>query len=124
MNAATSREASLDLAPVTHASGTIALPGSKSISNRALLLAAMATGPTRLRGLLDADDVDRMLDALAILGVRVDRDATISLQPVVTLSTYDCMIDSSKSSFESISRYTAPVLTPAAAATSRTVVSS
>jgi 3-phosphoshikimate 1-carboxyvinyltransferase len=64
----------LDLPPVAHAAGTIALPGSKSISNRVLLLAALATGTTRVRGLLDADDVDRMLDALAALGVRIDRE--------------------------------------------------
>jgi 3-phosphoshikimate 1-carboxyvinyltransferase len=64
---------SLALAPVAHAAGTVALPGSKSISNRVLLLAALATGTTRVRGLLDADDVERMLEALATLGVRIDR---------------------------------------------------
>ena len=64
---------SLALAPVAHAAGTVALPGSKSISNRTLLLAALATGTTRVRGLLDADDVERMLEALATLGVRIDR---------------------------------------------------
>ena len=64
----------LDLAPASHAEGTIALPGSKSISNRTLLLAALATGSTSVRGLLVADDVDRMLDALATLGVDVIRD--------------------------------------------------
>jgi len=67
--------ASLDLPPLAHAAGTIALPGSKSISNRTLLLAALASGATRVCGLLDADDVDRMLDALVALGVRIDRDA-------------------------------------------------
>ncbi|MBK6337616.1 MAG: 3-phosphoshikimate 1-carboxyvinyltransferase [Betaproteobacteria bacterium] len=65
------RPASLDLAPATAARGTVALPGSKSISNRTLLLAALADGPTRVRGLLDADDVDRMLEALAALGIAV-----------------------------------------------------
>jgi 3-phosphoshikimate 1-carboxyvinyltransferase len=63
----------IDLAPVGHAAGTVALPGSKSISNRTLLLAALAHGDTIVRGLLDADDVDRMLDALAALGVRTER---------------------------------------------------
>ena len=67
-------EPSLELAPLLHAAGTLALPGSKSISNRVLLLAALASGTTRLRGLLDADDVDIMLDALATLGVRIDRE--------------------------------------------------
>jgi len=64
----------LDLPPVTHASGTVALPGSKSISNRTLLLAALSGGATRVQGLLDADDVDRMLDALVHLGLRIDRE--------------------------------------------------
>ena len=65
----------LDLPPAARAAGTVALPGSKSISNRTLLLAALATGTTRVRGLLDADDVDRMLEALATLGVRIDSHA-------------------------------------------------
>ncbi len=62
----------LDLAPMTRAAGTVALPGSKSISNRTLLLAALAHGDTIVRGLLDADDVDRMLEALTALGIRID----------------------------------------------------
>src|SRR5947207_12386883 len=62
----------LDLAPMSHAEGVITLPGSKSISNRTLLLAALSSGDTRLAGLLDADDVDRMKDALGALGVEVD----------------------------------------------------
>jgi len=62
----------LDLAPVARVEGTIVLPGSKSISNRTLLLAALASGDTRLTGLLDADDVDRMRDALGALGVQID----------------------------------------------------
>ncbi|MEO8739945.1 MAG: 3-phosphoshikimate 1-carboxyvinyltransferase [Casimicrobiaceae bacterium] len=63
----------LDLPPVARAAGVVRLPGSKSISNRTLLLAALAHGTTRVTGLLDADDVDRMLDALRLLGVRIDR---------------------------------------------------
>ena len=58
---------------MARAEGVVALPGSKSISNRTLLLAALAGGDTVVRGLLDADDVDRMHDALAALGIRVDR---------------------------------------------------
>jgi len=64
----------LDLAPTVRASGTVSLPGSKSISNRTLLLAALSRGRTEVKGLLDADDVDRMLEALATLGIRVQRD--------------------------------------------------
>jgi 3-phosphoshikimate 1-carboxyvinyltransferase len=63
------RQPHLDLAPATRAAGTIRLPGSKSISNRTLLLAALADGETSLRGVLEADDTARMLDALRTLGV-------------------------------------------------------
>jgi len=59
----------LELAPVRQAAGTVRLPGSKSISNRALLLAALAQGDTRLVGLLEADDTRVMREALARLGV-------------------------------------------------------
>src|SRR5207244_3164691 len=62
----------LDLAPVARMAGTVRLPGSKSISNRTLLLAALARGTTEVAGLLDADDVLRMLDALRMLGVRIE----------------------------------------------------
>ena len=66
--------ACIELPPAAHARGVVELPGSKSISNRTLLLAALASGSTAVRGLLIADDVDRMLDALATLGVAVERD--------------------------------------------------
>jgi len=64
----------LQLGPVHRVAGTVRLPGSKSISNRALLLSALARGETRLLGLLDADDTRVMLDALAQLGVRSERE--------------------------------------------------
>ena len=48
----------LTLAPARHAEGTVALPGSKSISNRTLLLAALARGTTTLTGLLESDDTE------------------------------------------------------------------
>ncbi len=62
----------LDLAPAARAAGTLRLPGSKSISNRTLLLAALARGDTVLRGLLDSDDTRVMREALRSLGVAVD----------------------------------------------------
>ena len=62
------------LPPVLKASGTVKLPGSKSISNRALMLAASAFGRTRLTGLLRADDTERMLESLTKLGVKVTAD--------------------------------------------------
>lgn len=61
----------LDLKPVTRAQGEVQLPGSKSISNRTLLLAALASGTTEIRDLLRSDDTDRMLEALRALGVGV-----------------------------------------------------
>ncbi|HVS56453.1 MAG TPA: 3-phosphoshikimate 1-carboxyvinyltransferase, partial [Casimicrobiaceae bacterium] len=63
----------LDLQPVARMTGTVRLPGSKSISNRILLLAALARGITRIEGLLEADDVDRMLEALRALGIPLER---------------------------------------------------
>jgi 3-phosphoshikimate 1-carboxyvinyltransferase len=63
----------LDLAPVARMAGTVRLPGSKSISNRTLLLCALARGTTEVEGLLDADDVAIMLAALRTLGVRIER---------------------------------------------------
>jgi 3-phosphoshikimate 1-carboxyvinyltransferase len=60
---------SLELKPLSRAAGTVRLPGSKSISNRVLLLAALARGETRIGGLLDADDTRVMKDALEKLGV-------------------------------------------------------
>ncbi|MGB9128985.1 MAG: 3-phosphoshikimate 1-carboxyvinyltransferase [Thiobacillus sp.] len=63
----------LDLPASTAARGTVRLPGSKSISNRVLLLAALAKGTTIVRALLDSDDTRVMLDALRMLGVGVAR---------------------------------------------------
>ncbi|MBA3996745.1 MAG: bifunctional 3-phosphoshikimate 1-carboxyvinyltransferase/cytidylate kinase [Candidatus Accumulibacter sp.] len=62
----------LDLPPLMAAQGTVRLPGSKSISNRVLLLAALAEGETEVRDLLESDDTARMLDALKVLGVGVE----------------------------------------------------
>lgn len=64
----------LDLPPMLGAAGTVRLPGSKSISNRVLLLAALAEGETDIRDLLMSDDVERMLEALRALGVEWRRE--------------------------------------------------
>ncbi|UCV05868.1 bifunctional 3-phosphoshikimate 1-carboxyvinyltransferase/cytidylate kinase [Dechloromonas denitrificans] len=61
----------LDLPQLTSATGIVRLPGSKSISNRVLLLAALASGQTEVRDLLVSDDTERMLEALKALGVCV-----------------------------------------------------
>ena len=66
----------LDLPPLRGASGTVQLPGSKSISNRVLLLAGLARGSTVVQGLLDSDDTRVMLDALAALGCTLERQGS------------------------------------------------
>ena len=58
------------LNPIAKVDGEINLPGSKSLSNRALLLAAFANGTTKLTNLLDSDDITHMLKALSQLGVK------------------------------------------------------
>ena len=67
----------LDLPPLTSAHGSVRLPGSKSISNRLLLLAGMCDGTTTLHDLLESDDTQVMLDALRTLGcgVALESDA-------------------------------------------------
>ncbi|MGQ2966666.1 3-phosphoshikimate 1-carboxyvinyltransferase [Methylophilus sp.] len=65
----------LHLAAAAQATGAITLPGSKSISNRTLLLAALSDGVTVIRDLLDSDDTARMLEALQSLGVKLENIA-------------------------------------------------
>lgn len=65
----------LHLKPAKRAVGEITLPGSKSISNRTLLLAALADGITHIHALLASDDTERMLDALKLLGVPLEQTA-------------------------------------------------
>ncbi len=65
----------LTLSASTSAQGSITLPGSKSISNRTLLLAALADGVTEIRDLLASDDTSRMLEALEALGVKLENFA-------------------------------------------------
>ena len=62
----------LDLPPLQGASGCVSLPGSKSISNRVLLLAALSEGTTDIHDLLASDDTHVMLDALRQLGCAVE----------------------------------------------------
>jgi 3-phosphoshikimate 1-carboxyvinyltransferase len=71
----------LDLPPLLAASGRVRLPGSKSISNRVLLLAGLSSGTTVIHGLLESDDTRVMLDALIALGCRVERaDGAIRIE--------------------------------------------
>ena len=67
----------LDLPPLSGIAGTVRVPGSKSISNRALLLAGFAEGTTEISGLLHSDDTRVMIDALRQLGCRVEGDGHV-----------------------------------------------
>ncbi len=60
---------SITLQPIKHIQGTVTLPGSKSVSNRALLLAALSRGTTRITNILYSDDTHHMLTSLTTLGV-------------------------------------------------------
>lgn len=64
----------LTVTPIDSIDGTVTLPGSKSLSNRILLLAALSEGTTRVENLLESDDIKYMLDALDTLKVPVERD--------------------------------------------------
>ncbi|OQW89856.1 MAG: cytidylate kinase [Rhodoferax ferrireducens] len=71
----------LDIPPLETAGGCVTLPGSKSISNRVLLLAALSEGSTVVHDLLDSDDTRVMLDALRQLGCGVHQNgSTVTLQ--------------------------------------------
>jgi 3-phosphoshikimate 1-carboxyvinyltransferase len=75
----------LDLQPVMRAEGCVRLPGSKSISNRILLLAALAQGNTRIHDLLASDDTHVMLMALQKLGIKweqIDESQSYSVDGV------------------------------------------
>ena len=63
----------IDLQPSLHAQGIVRLPGSKSISNRMLLLSALAQGTTEIKDLLASDDTHVMLTALHLLGIQWQR---------------------------------------------------
>ena len=67
----------LDLPPLVRAGGRVRLPGSKSISNRVLLLAGLAAGTTEVHDLLDSDDTRVMLDALRQLGCGLVREGAV-----------------------------------------------
>ena len=81
----------LPLNAVSKASGTIKLPGSKSISNRTLLLAALANGSTLIKDLLASDDTDRMLDALKKLNVDLE---------AISETSHNVMIFGNKGEFQ------------------------
>ncbi|KAI4338810.1 hypothetical protein MLD38_023823 [Melastoma candidum] len=65
------------LRPIQEISGTVKLPGSKSLSNRILLLASLSEGTTLVDNLLNSDDVHYMLGALRTLGLNVEEDKAL-----------------------------------------------
>ncbi|GAV78648.1 EPSP_synthase domain-containing protein [Cephalotus follicularis] len=77
-----SRASEILLQPIKEISGTVTLPGSKSLSNRILLLAALSQGKTVVDNLLNSDDVHHMLVALGKLGLHVEEDS-VSKRAVV-----------------------------------------
>ncbi|MCX8521787.1 MAG: bifunctional 3-phosphoshikimate 1-carboxyvinyltransferase/cytidylate kinase, partial [Rhodoferax sp.] len=66
----------LDIPPLCAAVGSVTLPGSKSISNRVLLLAALSEGVSTIHDLLDSDDTRVMLVALKTLGCTIQQDGS------------------------------------------------
>src|SRR5579883_1730204 len=66
----------LNIEPLRHTPDVVvAVPGSKSITNRALILASLAAGDSTLRGTLDSDDTRVMITALRTLGIEVQTEA-------------------------------------------------
>ena len=74
----------LTVNPIVSLDGTVTLPGSKSLSNRCLLLAALSNGKTRVENLLESDDIRYMLEALDQMKVPVERDADDKTTVTVT----------------------------------------
>ncbi|KAK3266916.1 hypothetical protein CYMTET_24493 [Cymbomonas tetramitiformis] len=72
----------LTLQPIKKIDGVVRLPGSKSLSNRILLLAALAEGETTVENLLDSDDIRYMVGALEALGIEMDEDRAANIMKV------------------------------------------
>jgi 3-phosphoshikimate 1-carboxyvinyltransferase len=68
----------IEIRPVGTASGRIRPPGSKSITNRAIVIAALAEGQSLLRGALDSEDTQVMIEAWRRLGIPIEHDPTSS----------------------------------------------
>jgi len=82
----------LRLEPVRRAAGAVRLPGSKSISNRVLLLAALAKGETEIGGLLDADDTKVMREALSVLGIAFENEKIMGAGGAFPVSKADLFL--------------------------------
>ncbi|MFP8875893.1 MAG: 3-phosphoshikimate 1-carboxyvinyltransferase, partial [Myxococcota bacterium] len=66
----------LEIRPRSGLSARVRVPGSKSLTNRALPIAALASGTSTLTGALDSDDTRVMIESLATLGCRIERTGT------------------------------------------------
>jgi 3-phosphoshikimate 1-carboxyvinyltransferase len=75
---------SLTVTPIKSLDGVVTLPGSKSLSNRCLLLAALSDGTTKVENLLESDDIRYMLEALDQMKVPVERDPNDETTVIVT----------------------------------------
>jgi len=75
---------SLTVTPIKSLDGVVTLPGSKSLSNRCLLLAALSDGTTKVENLLESDDIRYMLEALDQMKVPVERDPNDKTTVIVT----------------------------------------
>ena len=64
----------ITLPPIRKISGDVNLPGSKSVSNRILLLSMLAKGETEIQNLLDSDDIRYMVEGMKKLGVKFNED--------------------------------------------------
>ena len=85
-----SKVENLDVGPYRRAVGSMTLPGSKSISNRTLLLAALCKDQTTVKGLLKSDDTDVMINALRQLGATVaERDDEVVINGADAFSVTD-----------------------------------
>ena len=89
----------LELKPARRAAGTVRLPGSKSISNRVLLLASLAEGETEVTGLLDADDTRVMRDALSALGVRFQAGKVVGVGGVFPVKQAELSLGNAGTAF-------------------------
>ena len=77
----------LDIIPFKNRNNLrVSIPGSKSISNRALILAVLNDGPVRLSGILNSEDVQIMISCLKQLGIKIDEDKNSNLLTVMGTS--------------------------------------
>ena len=73
----------LELKKLSGVSGKVILPGSKSLSNRALLISALAKGNTKLLNVLKSDDTSRMIEALEALKIKLNvKNTTVDVNGI------------------------------------------